>query len=248
MSEGLPPITPAQVVDAAVRLTVRHGIDGWTVRALAQDLGVAQAVVYHHVGDRQQVVYAVASQVVDQIPVPAADRPWREWFGALLADVRKVTLHHPGVARHLVVLGPLAGAGRIVRPGMDVLTAAGFAEDAMMIYNYLSNTALSLIAVEDERNKDPDERMRRARELADLAQDPDEGLSEMGEWLASRAVSIDQLRAADAHNYRFSVERALDGAEARLKVVRKRTARRAVRLERRSTRATGSKLSTKGQE
>ncbi|GLY51415.1 TetR family transcriptional regulator [Lentzea sp. NBRC 102530] len=228
-------MTADQVVEAAVRLTVRHGIDGWTIRALAQELGVAQAVVYHHVGGRRQLVRSVARRVVELIPLPEFDLSWRQWFGVLLTDIRRVALHHPGVARHLVVLGPVAGAQRVIDAGMRVLGEAGFDDEAAMIYNYLANTALSLIAVEDERNADPDERVELAREVAEMAGDPvNEGMAAMGEWLRSRAVTIDHLRASDAQFYRFCVERALDGAQARLAVVKRRSGRRQ-RVEQRST-------------
>ncbi|WP_044572820.1 TetR family transcriptional regulator [Saccharopolyspora spinosa] len=224
---GLPPMTSDQVVDAAVRLTVRHGIDGWTIRGLAQELGVAQAVVYHHVGGRRQLVRSVAQRVVAQVPLPEFDLPWRQWFEVLLADVRRVALRHPGIARHLVVLGPVAGAQRVIDAGLRVLREAGFADEAAMIYNYLANTALGLIAVEDERNADPDERVALAREVAEMASDPgNEGMSAMGDWLRSRALNIDHLRASDAQFYRFCVGRALDGAQARLAVVKRRSARR----------------------
>ncbi|MFC9249780.1 TetR/AcrR family transcriptional regulator [Amycolatopsis thailandensis] len=213
------------MVDAAARLTVRQGIDEWTIRALAQELGVAQAVIYHHVGGRSQIVRAVVERVVAQIPLPAPDLQWREWFGTFLTDVRRVALHYPGVARHLVILGPVAGAGRIIGPGIDVLLEAGFADEAVTIYNYLSNTALSLIAVEDERNKDQEGRLERAREIVDLAHGVDGGLSTMKDWLEVRAENIDQLRASDAYFYRYCVERCLDAAKARLGVVRRRTSR-----------------------
>ncbi|WP_344874445.1 TetR/AcrR family transcriptional regulator [Allokutzneria multivorans] len=223
-SAGLPPITPELVVDAAVRLTVRDGLEGWSVRQLAAELGVGAAVVYHHVGDRQKVTMAVTERVIAQVPVPGADLPWRDWFGALLSDVRKVALHYHGVARQMVLLGPVVDAAReIIGEGVGVLKAAGFGDEAATIYSFLVNTAFNLIAVEDDRNAQPESRLEHARTLADLADEQGgSGLAAMGEWLRARSTDLDKLRAYDAEFYRYCVERALDGAQARLVAIRRR--------------------------
>jgi Bacterial regulatory proteins, tetR family len=228
ISAGLPPITPEQIVDAAVWLTVREGLEGWSVRQLAAELGVGAAVVYHHVGDRHRVTMAVTERVVSQIRLPGSDLPWREWFSALLADLRKVALHHHGIARQVIVLGPVAAARRIIDEGVGVLQEAGFGVEAATIYNYLTNTAFNLIAVEDERNRWPDERIENARRIARLADEPgNPGLAAMSDWLRARSENPDRLRASDAEFYRYCMERALDGAEARLAVLRRRRRRKA---------------------
>ncbi|MCP3801305.1 TetR family transcriptional regulator [Allokutzneria sp. A3M-2-11 16] len=223
-SAGLPPITPDQVVDAAVRLTVRDGLEGWSIRQLAAELGVGAAVVYHHVGDRQKVTMAVTERVIAQVPVPGADLAWREWFGALLADVRKVAMHYHGIARQMVLLGPVVPSAReIIDEGVGVLKAAGFGDESATVYSYLVNTAFNLIAVEDDRNSRPEARLEHARMLADLADEPgNPGLAAMGEWLRERSADMGKLRAYDAEFYRYCVERALDGAQARLTAIRRR--------------------------
>ncbi|MBB5158971.1 TetR/AcrR family transcriptional regulator [Saccharopolyspora phatthalungensis] len=224
---GLPPVTPDEVVDAAVRLTFRHGLDGWSIRALAAEVGVAQAVVYHHVGDRSQIVQAVARKVLAQIPLPSADLSWRDWFSTLFTDIRKVALQYHGVAREILVFGPVVDSHGIIDAGIETLRRAGFGTEAPMIFNYLSNTAFSLIAAEDERNSAPDKRLERARRLVDIAQESDRpGLATMAEWLRDRSKNMDYLRAHDAHFYRYCMRRALDGAQARLPALRKRAARR----------------------
>ncbi|MCX2948807.1 hypothetical protein [Lentzea sp. NEAU-D7] len=50
---------------------IRYGTDGWTILALAHELEVAQAVVYHHWG-RRQFVRSVGQRVVAQILLPEA--------------------------------------------------------------------------------------------------------------------------------------------------------------------------------
>ncbi|GGU87167.1 hypothetical protein GCM10010178_91320 [Lentzea flava] len=62
-------------------------------------------------------MWAVAQRVVAQIPLLEFDLPWRHWFGVLLTDIRRRALHHPGIARHLVVLGPVAGTQRVIDGG-----------------------------------------------------------------------------------------------------------------------------------
>lgn len=57
----------ARVVAAARRLFVDEGYDATTVAAIADEAGVARAVVYETVGDKQALLTAAAGEVVDEL-------------------------------------------------------------------------------------------------------------------------------------------------------------------------------------
>ncbi|AXX31398.1 TetR family transcriptional regulator [Actinosynnema pretiosum subsp. pretiosum] len=220
-ASGLPPVTASAVVDAAARLTVRSGVDGWTVRQLAAELGVGAPVVYHHVGDRDRVVAAVVGRVLASVPVPDRGLPWREWFTALLTDLRRVALHHPGVARRALAVGPVAPeSASAVAAGIEVLVAAGFGDEAVGICRYLVDSALALVSVEDDRNADPGRRVRQAEAVIGSA-DGEGGLALAGDWLRARGSDPNTLRAYDAEHFRYCLARSLDGAQARLTTLRR---------------------------
>ncbi|MEV6712735.1 hypothetical protein AB0M48_11920 [Lentzea sp. NPDC051208] len=98
-----------------MRLTIRYGIDGWTIRALAHELEVAQAVVHHHWG-RRQLVRSVGQRVGAQIPLPEGGLPWRQWFGTCFTDVSRggVASFGHGPASRGARPGPVAGAQRVI--------------------------------------------------------------------------------------------------------------------------------------
>src|SRR6187399_1266640 len=121
---GLPAVTPEKIVDAALELTARHGLDSWTLRQLAAAVDAYPAVVYHHVGDREAVVAAVVERVIALLNVPEADQPWRDWYRTMLADFRRVLAGYPGVARRLALYGATSvSAATIVDRGIRTLQA-----------------------------------------------------------------------------------------------------------------------------
>ncbi len=211
---GLPPITAEKIVDAAVELTAEHGLDGWTIRQIATRLQVWPGVVAHHVGDREAVVNGVADRVIARIPVPGPDLPWRDWFHTLVHGGRTVLRQFPGVARRLVVVGPIVPAALpTIDTGIQVLHRAGFGDQATEIYRYLLNSAFMLVAVEDDRDHHPTARATMGRVLAGYADDPAHpGLAAAGAQ-ALRAASVED---PDLAFYRLTVERSLDGAQALL--------------------------------
>ncbi|WP_177154289.1 hypothetical protein [Actinosynnema pretiosum] len=124
-ASGLSPVTASAVVDAATRLTVRSSVDGWMVRQLA----------------------AVVGRVFASVPLPDRGLPRREWFTALLTDLRRVALHHPGVARRALAAWPVTlKSASAVRAGIEVLVAAGFGDEAVGICRYLVGSALALVS------------------------------------------------------------------------------------------------------
>ncbi|GAA2962273.1 TetR/AcrR family transcriptional regulator [Actinokineospora diospyrosa] len=147
-------VTPARVVAAALGLTARHGLEDWTLRQLAGEIGAYPAVIYHHVGDREAVVAAVLERVVAELPLPPDELPWRGWFERLLTDARPVLRRYPGVARRLAVRGERVPALHgVIDTGRAVLERAGFGERAAVVYTLLVTHAWQCIATEDDRAK-----------------------------------------------------------------------------------------------
>ncbi|MFD8497611.1 TetR/AcrR family transcriptional regulator [Amycolatopsis sp. NPDC059657] len=153
VASGLPAVTPDGIVDAAMRLTAERGLENWTLRQLASAVDAYPAVIYHHVGDREAVVRAVAERVLAQLPTPDPALGWREWFAELLGGMRTVLRRYPGSARRLALFGPgLKGSERFITAGTALLAEAGFGEEALMAYNSLLCTASQFVSMEDDRN------------------------------------------------------------------------------------------------
>ena len=208
-----PPLDAEQIVAAAVELTRKHGLDFWTIRQLGGELECWPAVIYHHVGDRDTVACAVVDHVVGTVPEIDSSVPWRDGLRAQLNELRVVLREHPGVARWLALNGPVVPAVlRLVDRGVQTLAAAGLGGEAPAAHSVLMNSVLLLIAMEDERDTQPflcEEIDRTLNAYLDSTAHP--GLAQLA------AVRHEELRAD--HFYRYTVDRALDGVEARLAVL-----------------------------
>ncbi|WP_435600974.1 TetR/AcrR family transcriptional regulator [Streptomyces sp. C10-9-1] len=211
-----PALTPDQVIDAALELTRAHGLDGWTLRQLARALGTWPNTVAHHVGDREDVVAAVVQRVVAMMPNPLAELGWQEWFRALLLPSRDIIGRYPGVARRLARDGATVPAALpIMDRGVGLLVDAGFGDRAPLAYGVLLNSAVLLVALDDDRRLTGPAPGEAASAL--LAMPAPEGAgpgwAAMRPWLRA---SVEDAVAVRATLYRYTVESLLTGLQADL--------------------------------
>jgi AcrR family transcriptional regulator len=68
---GRPPATSrAQILATARRLIDRDGWEKLTIRRLAAEMGIGATTLYHHVGNKQELLLLLLNQYADQIPQP----------------------------------------------------------------------------------------------------------------------------------------------------------------------------------
>ncbi|UAK32482.1 TetR/AcrR family transcriptional regulator C-terminal domain-containing protein [Nocardia asteroides] len=139
---GNGPITRAVVLTAALGIIDRDGVDGLSMRRLAEAVGRDPMVIYRHVPNKAAVLDGVAEVVMAQLSVDAADPDWAGQLRAVARDFRRLALAHPQVVP-LLVTRPLATPlglrpYAVIRPLEDVLrllTRAGFSgADALHVY------------------------------------------------------------------------------------------------------------------
>jgi AcrR family transcriptional regulator len=118
-----------EIVAAALRVTRRVGLDGLTMRGLAEELRLSSMATYYHVSSKGELLDLVADAVLDRIEVPDGTvDDWAEWFRRLLRSSREQLLAVSGLAR-LLPSRPLTPNGRrLAEEGMDVLRQAGFSD------------------------------------------------------------------------------------------------------------------------
>ena len=88
---------------AAVALAVadERGVSGFTMRAVADALGVTPMALYHHVADKSELVELVVDAAISERPLPPATGHWQEdlW---LLANWERDSAHaHPTASQLL---------------------------------------------------------------------------------------------------------------------------------------------------
>src|SRR4051812_1905048 len=71
------PLSKARVLETAVRLADRHGIESLSMRKLADELRVAAMSLYYHVPNKDELIDGMVDIVFTEIDLPAGDVHWR---------------------------------------------------------------------------------------------------------------------------------------------------------------------------
>lgn len=108
-ASGGPPLSLERIVATAVELLDTQGVDGLSMRRLADRLGAGAMSLYWHVGNKEEV-FDLALDAVLAYHHPPATEPgdWRADVVHLLEDWRAAMLRHPWSAALLPrrALGP----------------------------------------------------------------------------------------------------------------------------------------------
>lgn len=145
------PLTPSDVVAAGVGLLDDVGLAGFTTRALADRLGTYPATLYWHVGNRSQLLAAIAEHVLGEIDVGDPEPgSWKEWLRQASREYRRAVHAHPNLAPVLVSqLVVNAPATRLVETVLAVLEGAGFAGESLaQAFNAYVGSLVGWVSVE----------------------------------------------------------------------------------------------------
>lgn len=105
-------LTGDTVVDAALALIERRGLEGLTMRALGVALGVEAMSLYHWFGSKDRLLDAIADRLIRRVaigPAPSA-AGWKAWMTDIARAYRRMGLEQPRAF-------PLVGARRFLSPG-----------------------------------------------------------------------------------------------------------------------------------
>jgi AcrR family transcriptional regulator len=131
------------ILDAAVALVDRDGLDGLTMRKLGAALGVEAMTLYHYVPNKAALLDGLVEWVLQHsatASAPAEALSWDRLLRRYAETLRTTLLGHPGVlpllfSRPAVTPQTL----KAVQDGLRVLTDAGFAlTRALDMINVLS--------------------------------------------------------------------------------------------------------------
>src|ERR1700761_4184031 len=118
-------LSRALVLQAAVALADEHGLEGASMRRLAQELGVVPMALYKHVANRDELLDGMVDIVFGEIESPSIDDDWRSAMRRRAISAREALKRHswaiglmetaaPGPANlrnHNAVMGCLREAG-----------------------------------------------------------------------------------------------------------------------------------------
>lgn len=109
-------IDQSTVVKSALELISRVGVDGLTMKALAQELGVTPMAAYRYVDSKAALLELVVDEVLARAAPPATGS-WDERLWVLLWSNFEQVSRYPGLADYLY-------QGTISEPGRRVLEQA----------------------------------------------------------------------------------------------------------------------------
>lgn len=127
---GAPPagqrLTRDDVVTQASRMIAADGLASFSLRGLADALGVAPNALYNHIRDREDLLVAVTDRFVAGIRLPAGQQPWPDWIRTAAASLRTQLGSHPGLTELILARAGATAAGpEMLARFLDRLTSAG---------------------------------------------------------------------------------------------------------------------------
>jgi AcrR family transcriptional regulator len=119
------PLSSARVLQAAVALADEAGLDAFSMRGLAQELGVVPMALYKHVANKEELLDGMVDSVFSEIELASAELDWRVAMRRRATSTREalkrhswaigmMESRHPGPANlrnHNAVMGCLRRAG-----------------------------------------------------------------------------------------------------------------------------------------
>jgi AcrR family transcriptional regulator len=101
MKESRPGLSEESIVEAAKELLAEHGVDGLTMRALSDRLGVALGATYRHVPNKHALLLLVARSLYDDISHVEEEHDPLARVKAVMLEVRRMFAHYPGMAAYV---------------------------------------------------------------------------------------------------------------------------------------------------
>lgn len=125
------PLKRETMIRAALTLLKEVGLEGLTVRRLAERLGIQNPALYWHFKNKQELLDEMASTMLADaftgIEPPPTNEGWAEWLAEVAERFRLALLTHRDGAR-VIATAHLTGSPllAIQELALRVLTAAGF--------------------------------------------------------------------------------------------------------------------------
>jgi AcrR family transcriptional regulator len=92
----VPPLSRNRIVDTAIAMADRDGLDAVTLRRIAAALGVHVTSLYNHVPTRDAVTTGIVDELVTRADLPTGKVEWETWVRAFIEGVSAIAVQHPG--------------------------------------------------------------------------------------------------------------------------------------------------------
>ena len=123
-------LTKERVLRAAIAVADRAGVEGLSMRKVAQELDVVPMALYRHVGSKDEMLDGILELVVGEIDPPRTDTDWKTAIRERILSARRALLRHPWASQ---VIETRSDPGPAMLAYMDsmigLFRAGGFSMD-----------------------------------------------------------------------------------------------------------------------
>ncbi len=181
------PLSRDAIVDAAVRVLDRHGVDGLTIRRLSDELGTGAASIYWHIAGKRELAELVYDHILGEIELPPIDlSQWREQLRASARSSFDVMRRHRDAVRLSLGSIPLGPNGlRMIEWNLALLRGAGLPDAIALFFGDLLGRYIDA-SVLDEQGFDDETKARFAEVVAHLSSLPADRfpniVATIGDW------------------------------------------------------------------
>ena len=135
------------VVQAALAMLDTVGVDGLSMRALADRLDVKAASLYWHLRDKDQLLELVAEAVLDRVTVPISPPSWRAQVTAACDELAQFLGEHRAAAAVVLSCLPVVQRSRLARDLARILAAEGLQAAESAAFALVAEAAASAFVI-----------------------------------------------------------------------------------------------------
>jgi AcrR family transcriptional regulator len=90
------PLSRDRILDVAVRVADRDGLDATSLRKVAAELGVHVTSLYNHLPTKDALLDGVAEDLMAKADLPVGEVRWEDWVRRFVAAMAQLAAEHPG--------------------------------------------------------------------------------------------------------------------------------------------------------
>ncbi|WP_338673509.1 TetR/AcrR family transcriptional regulator C-terminal domain-containing protein [Streptomyces sp. SCSIO 30461] len=143
-------LTLGSIMDVALEIADREGLDALTMRAVADLLDVRHTSLYRHVASRDELLVELVDHMLGEVALPEPGPDWRVGTEAGAREYRRVIRAHKSLVP-LIPRGQLLGpnALRAREHGLRLLTEAGWPPvQAVRIYLTVTHYVVGAVVLD----------------------------------------------------------------------------------------------------
>jgi AcrR family transcriptional regulator len=134
------PLTQEAIVDAAIKVLDAEGLDGFSMRRVADELDTGAASLYWHVGSKDGLFDLIFEEVIgEQLEeIPDADpEHWQEQLKEVARTMRRAILRHRDIVQLSIGRIPMGPNALRMSERVLAILRAGGVPDGLAVQSYL---------------------------------------------------------------------------------------------------------------